>query len=178
MGGLTGGTVVPSGNPLGVLRRDHHAVKRRVITSSLRERNLWLIKPGQRMLFSLGRRIVYERETLTRKPTPKPDALSQWRTTEVERSHVSWMEIFKSKRHGVLPVESRRAGEVPGHVPQKDPPKATGGHPVPMRRARLRKRRVNATGQKSPDHCKTIRPFNTRSAVECRESLQQKDSAL
>ena len=37
------------------------------------------------MLFSLGRRIVYERETRTRKPTPKPDALSQWRTMEVQR---------------------------------------------------------------------------------------------
>ena len=112
------------------------------------------------MLFSLGRRIVYERETRTRKPTPKPVALSQWRTMEVQRNHVSWMEIFRSKRYGVLPVESRRAGGVPGPVPQKDPPKATGGHPVPMRGARLRKRRVNATGQKSPDHCKTIRPLN------------------
>ena len=66
-GGLTGGTVIPSGNPLDVLRRDHHAVKRRVITSSLREGKSWLIKPGRRMLFSLGRRIVYERETQTRK---------------------------------------------------------------------------------------------------------------
>ena len=43
-GGLAGGTVIPSGNPLGVLRRDHHAVKRRVIASSLRERKPWLIK--------------------------------------------------------------------------------------------------------------------------------------
>ena len=40
------------------------------------------------------------------------------------------MENFRSKRDGVLPVESRRAGGVPGPVPQKDPPKATGGHPV------------------------------------------------
>ena len=101
-GGLTGGTVIPSGNPLGVLRRAHHSVKRRVITFSLREGKSWQIKPGQRMLFSLGRRIVYERETRTRKPTPKPDALSQWRTMEVQRKHVSWMEIFKSKRDGVL----------------------------------------------------------------------------
>ena len=43
-GGLIGGTVIRSGNPLGVLRRDHHAVKRRVITSSLREGKPWLIK--------------------------------------------------------------------------------------------------------------------------------------
>ena len=70
------------------------------------------------------------------------------------------MENFRSKRDGVLPVESRRAGGVPGPVPQKDPPKATGGHPVPMRGARLRKRRVNATGQNSPNHSKTIRPLN------------------
>ena len=43
-GGLAGGTVIPSGNPLGVLQRDHHAVKRRVIASSLREGKPWLIK--------------------------------------------------------------------------------------------------------------------------------------
>ena len=42
--GLAGGTVIPSGNPQGVLRRDHHAVKRRVIASSLREGKPWLIK--------------------------------------------------------------------------------------------------------------------------------------
>ena len=70
------------------------------------------------------------------------------------------MENFRSKRDDVLPVESHRAGGVPGPVPQKDPPKATGGHPVLMRGARLRKRRVNATGQKSPNHSKTIRPLN------------------
>ena len=112
------------------------------------------------MLFSLGWRIVYERETRTRKPTPKPDALSQWRTMEVQHNHATWMENFRSKRDCVLPVASRRAGGVPGPVPQKDPPKATGGHPVPMRGARLRKRRVNATGQKSPNHSKTIRPLH------------------
>ena len=112
------------------------------------------------MLFSLGRRIVYERETRTRKPTPKPDALSQWRTMEVQRNHVTWMENFRSKRYGILPVESRRTGGVSGPVPQKDPPKATGGYPVPMRGPRLRKRRVNATGQKSPNHSTTIRPLN------------------
>ena len=104
------------------------------------------------MLFSLGRRIVYERETRTKNPKPKPDALSQWRTMEEQRNYVTWMELFKSKRDGVLPVESSRADGVPT--------KATDGHPAPMRGARLRKRRVNATGQKSPDPSKTTRPFN------------------
>ena len=32
-GGLTGGTVLPSGNPLDVLQQDHHVVKRRVLAS-------------------------------------------------------------------------------------------------------------------------------------------------
>ena len=112
------------------------------------------------MLSILGRRIVYERETRTRKPKPKQDALSQWRTMEVQRNYVTWMEIFKSKRDGVLPVESRPAGGVPSPVPQKGPPQATGGHPVPILGARLRKWRVNATGQKSPDPSKTTKPLN------------------
>ena len=152
-GGLTGGSVIPSGNPLDVLRLDHHAGKRRVITSSLRERKPWRIKSGKKMLFSLGRWIVYERETRTRKP--KPDALSQWRTMEVQRDSVTWIEIFKSKRDGALPVESCRTAGVLGPVPQKGPPQATGGHPAPMRGVRLWRRRVNATGQKRPDHSKT-----------------------
>ena len=113
------------------------------------------------MLFSPARQIVYERETRTRKPKPKPDALDQWSTMEVQRNYVTWMEIFKSKRDGVLPVESHRDGGVPGPVPQKGPPQATGGHPVPMRGARLRKRRVNATGPKSPVPSKTTRPLNS-----------------
>ena len=45
-GGLTGGTVILSGNSLDVLRRDHHAVKRRVITSGLKEGKPWLKKTG------------------------------------------------------------------------------------------------------------------------------------
>ena len=84
-GGLTGGTVIPSGNPLDVPRRDNQAVKRRAATSGIREGKPWSLKPGQRMLFSLGRRI-YERETRTRKPAPKSDVQSQWRTMEVQRS--------------------------------------------------------------------------------------------
>ena len=43
------------------------------------------------------RRIVYERETRTRKPKPKPDALSQWRTMEVQRNHVTW-NIWRTRR--------------------------------------------------------------------------------
>ena len=61
----------------------------------------------------------------------------------------SWMENSLSYRDGVLPVESRGAGRVPGHVTQKGPPQATGGHPVLMRGARLRRQRVNATGRKT-----------------------------
>ena len=112
------------------------------------------------MLFSLGRQIVCKAETRTRKPMLKLDALSQWCRMEVQRNYVTWMKIFKSKRGGVLTVESRRAGGVPGPVRQKGPPQATGGHPVPMRGARLWKRLVNATGQKSPDPSKTTRPLN------------------
>ena len=44
-GKLTGGTVIPSGNPHYALRRDHHAVKRRLMTSNLKERKPWIIKP-------------------------------------------------------------------------------------------------------------------------------------
>ena len=101
-GRLTGGTVIPSGNPLNILRRDHHAVKRRVIASSLGEGIPLLIKPGQRTLFSLGRRIVYERETRTRKPKPKPDALSQWRTMEEQRNYVTWMAAACQFYYSVL----------------------------------------------------------------------------
>ena len=36
--------LIPSGNPLGFLRRDYHAVKRRVIASSHRGGKPWLIK--------------------------------------------------------------------------------------------------------------------------------------
>ena len=146
--GLTGGTVIPSGNPLDVLRRDHHAVKKRVITPSLREGKPWLIKLGQRILFSLSQQIVYEREIRTRKPPPKSNALTQWCTMEVQRNYILLTDNSKSKRDGVLPVEARHTGRVSGPVPQKGPPQAIGGHPVPMRGARLRRQRVTATGRK------------------------------
>ena len=74
---------------------------------------------------------------------------------EVQRNHFIWMEYFKSKRDGVFPVDSRRAGRVPSPVPQKGPPQATGGHPVPMRGARFRRRRVYATGREKNDLSKT-----------------------
>ena len=105
---LTGGTVIPSGNPLDVLRRDHHAVKRYVIASSLREGKPWLIKPGQRMLFSLGRQIVYERETRTRKPKLKPDALSQWRTMEVQCNYVTWTDEREEEDFTVIGNSGKR----------------------------------------------------------------------
>ena len=106
-------------------------------------------KTGQRMLFSLGWQIVYKRETRTRKPTLKSDTQSQMARKRCVTQVTSWMEYSVSKQDGVLPVESRRAGGVPGPVPQRGPPQATGGHPVPMRGARLRRRRVNATDRKN-----------------------------
>ena len=139
---LTGSTVIPSGNPLDVQQQDHHVIKRRVITSSLREGKPWLIKPGQRMLFSLGWQIVYERETWTRTPTPKLDrCVTQF---------MPWMENLMSYRGGVLPVESCWTGRVLGPEPQRGPPQVTGGHPVLMRGARLQRQwlNLNATGQK------------------------------
>ena len=109
------------------------------------------------MLFSLGQQIVYKREIRTRKP---PDALTQWRTMEVQRNYVLLTENSKSKRDGVLPVEARHTGRVSGPVPQKGPPQATGGHPVPMLGTRLRRWRVNAIGRKTPDLNRTAKPLS------------------
>ena len=134
-GGLTGGMVIPSGN-LPCLTMGSSRVQ------EARYYLYWLKTPGQRMLFRSGRRIVYERETWTRKLTSKSDAQSQRRTVEVQRTHAIW-----SISDDALPVESRLIGRVPSPVPQKDPHQATGGHAVPIRGARFRRRRVNATGQ-------------------------------
>ena len=49
---------------------------------------------------------------------------------------------------------------MPGPVPQRGPPHATGGHPVPLRGARLRRRRVNATGRDRTTTKETERPLN------------------
>ena len=70
------------------------------------------------------------------------------------------MDNTTSFRDGALPVESRWASRVPGLVPQKGPPHATGGHPVPLRGARLRRRRGNATGRRTSDPEETPRPLN------------------
>ena len=70
------------------------------------------------------------------------------------------MDNLTYPRYGALPVESRRASRVPGPVPQKGPPNATGGHPVPKRGARLRRRRGNATGKTTSDPGENIRPLN------------------
>ena len=91
---------------------------------------------------------------------PKTDVLGHWRVTAVQRNYVTWMDNLLSLRCGALPVESRRASRVPGPVPQKGPPHATGGHPVPMRGARFRRRRVNATGRRTSDPEETPRPLN------------------
>ena len=147
---FTGGTVVPCGNPPYVLGWDYHVVKKHIITSSLRDGKPWLIKPGQGTLFSLGRWIVYKKETCTRKPTPKSDAKSQWRKMEEQHGSITWMDNSRSHRDGVLPPDSLQATEFQA-LCLKSPPQATGGHPAPMRAARLRRRRVNATGKKNSD---------------------------
>ena len=132
---------------------------RRVITSSLWEGKPWLITLGHRMLFSLGRQTAYKRETRTKK--------KQYRSTEPlahtmkeQCSYVTWMENSRSYGDGVRPVESRRAGGVPGSGPPKGPLKATGGHPVPMRGARLWRRRVTASGRKIMILVTIPRPLN------------------
>ena len=91
------------------------------------------------MLVSLGWQIPYEKETRTRKTTLKTDALGHWRMTTVQRISLisKLMDNNGSLRDGALPVESRRAGGVPGPVPQRGPPQAAGGHHVPMRGARF-----------------------------------------
>ena len=64
-------------------------------------------------------------------------------------------------RDGALPVRIHQAGGVPGPVPRRGSPTATGGHHVPLRGARSRRRRGSATGQdKSPITKKTTKPLN------------------
>ena len=70
------------------------------------------------------------------------------------------MDNDKLQRDGVLPVESRRARGAPGPMPQRGPTQATGGHPVPIRGARRRRRRTKATGRRSADPEPTSRTFN------------------
>ena len=77
-----------------------------------------------------------------------------------------WMENSISYHDGVLPVEPRRAGRVPGSVLQKGPPQVTDGRPVLMWGARLRRRMVDATGQKYSDPDRTTRPLNILSGMQ------------
>ena len=53
----------------------------------------------------------------------------------------------KLTRNGALPVKSHQAGGVPGPMPRRGPPLATGGHLSPSRGARSRGSRGKATGQ-------------------------------
>ena len=82
------------------------------------------------------------------------------RITTVQRIALKWMDSATFvDRDGVLPVGSLQVGGVPGPMPQRGPPKATGGHRVPLRGARFRRRRVKATGQKGTN-TKETRPLN------------------
>ena len=84
------------------------------------------------------------------------------------------MDTDKLQRDGALPVESRRARRVPGPVPQKGPPQATGGHHAPMRGARHRRRRGNATGRPEPDPApRTLNVFQWNA-----EGIQNKKVSL
>ena len=156
-GGLTGGAVIPSGSPPYALRQDHDAVKRRVTTSSLRERKCWLIKPGHRMLFSLGRRIVYERETRTRKPTQKLEHSAngaKWKCNAA--TSYGWIiqgpivVVFCQWSPAGL-AECRALCLKTVH------PKRLVAIPSQGGGARLRRRKVSATGQKILIN-KTTRP--------------------
>lgn len=65
------------------------------------------------------------------------------------------------KRDGALPVRTRQAGRVPSPMPRRGSPPATGGHRVPLRGARSRRRWGNATGRdKSPNRKENMRPLN------------------
>ena len=90
----------------------------------------------------------------------KSDVLGQMALNDSTTHLRHMMDTNSVSRDGALPVESRRASRVPGPVPQRGPPHATGGHPVPMRGARFRRRRANATGRRTSDPGETPRPLN------------------
>ena len=54
--------------------------------------------------------------------------------------------------HGALLVNSRQARKVPGSLPRRSPPQATGGTSVPPRSARRGSQRLNATGSPNYDN--------------------------
>lgn len=113
------------------------------------------------MLFSLGRQVPYDKEKSENKPLLKTDAPGQSAHNDGATHSTPMMDNNGSFRDGALPVESPRAGRVPDPMPQRGPTQATGGHPVPQRGARLRRRRVNATGQKRTANTQeTLRPLN------------------
>ena len=56
----------------------------------------------------------------------------------------------QTKGHGVLPVDSHQAGEVPGTLPRRSPPPATGGTSLSSWKARRRSGSINVTGPKIP----------------------------
>ena len=100
--------------------------------------------------------IVYERETRTRKPMPKSDALGHWRVTAVLRI-TSMMDTNNLNRDGALPVETRQAGRVPGPQPRRGPPFATkkGGH-LNSSTARKGRSKVQTTGMQERESPKPL----------------------
>ena len=95
-----------------------------------------------------------------KKPTLKPDVLGQSQALNDSTTYIRYMtDTPNSSRDGALPVRTRQAGRVPGPEPQRGPRLATGGHPLPARGARFRKRRVRATGHASTS-TEESRPLN------------------
>ena len=56
----------------------------------------------------------------------------------------------QTKGHGVLPVDSQQAGEVPGSLPRRSPPPATGGTSLSSGKARRGSGSINVTGSNIP----------------------------
>ena len=56
----------------------------------------------------------------------------------------------QTKGHGVLPVDSHQAGEVPGSLPRRSPPPATGGTSLSSWKARRGSGSINITGPNIP----------------------------
>ena len=56
----------------------------------------------------------------------------------------------QTKGHGVLPVDSHQAGEVPGSLPQRSPPPATGGTSLSSWKARRGSGSINVTDPNIP----------------------------
>ena len=116
---------------------------------------------GRETFYSHGRQASYDKEKSEKKPLLKTDVLGQSARNDSATHFTLMMDNNGNMRDGALPVESPRAGRVPGPMPQRGPTQTTGGHPVPLRGARLRRRRVNATGQeRTANTQETPRPLN------------------